>query len=108
MPKRPAIARGLALAGLLAVAVTALEPGAGHVLLMLAPALVAFALLASGRYVGEQRLARWARAHRARRRRPQRRLAAPVVRHRVVLPRGGRLIAAALAVRPPPAVLALA
>ncbi|EHN11221.1 hypothetical protein PAI11_19090 [Patulibacter medicamentivorans] len=84
------------------MAVGVLLPDAPTVLLTLAPALVAFALLASGRYVGEERLARAARAFRARRRRPARRLAAVGAAPRAVPPRGGRLIAASLAVRPPP------
>lgn len=66
----------------------------------LAPALVLALPLLAGRYVGERQLARLARARPPVRRpsdaprRPQ--------RPRAVLPRGPRLIGAALAVRPPP------
>jgi hypothetical protein len=79
------------------------------VLLALAPLLLFLATLVAGRYVGEERIAhlaaRW-RHPAARRRRVTllgRRPTAPVV-----LPRGGRLIAASLAHRGPPAVLAVA
>jgi hypothetical protein len=61
--------------------------------------------LLGGRYVGEERLVRLAR--RAPVRRPRPRSAAPPVGHRAVrraAPRGGLLIAASMAVRPPPAL----
>jgi hypothetical protein len=71
-------------------------------LLFLSPALVIALPLLAGRYVGEERLLAIARAlprprRRARRSRPACGLPAQV------LPRGGLLIATALAVRPPPA-----
>jgi hypothetical protein len=73
-------------------------------LLLAVPALVMFLPLLAGRYVGEDGLARLAARWRARRPRALascgRALRAPVV-----LPRGGRLIAAALAQRGPPASL---
>jgi hypothetical protein len=75
------------------------------VLLALAPLLLLLATLVCGRYVGEERIARLA----ARVRRPARQ--ARVARlgrgHAAgfVPPRGGRLIAASLAQRGPPAVL---
>jgi hypothetical protein len=77
------------------------------VLLLLLPAVVAFALLALRRYPGERLLER---ARRARAARPRRRLAlalatlptAPVA----VLPRGGALLAGRLAGRAPPGSVA--
>lgn len=76
-------------------------------ILIALPAFVVTLPLLAGRFVGEERIARLAAAYAARRRRPQR--AATTVaatgRPRRVLPRGGRLLAAALAVRPPPARL---
>ena len=90
------------LAALCALAVLApavAEPGLA---LALAPAFLLLAALAFGRFPGEQLIARFAVARRAvRRRRP------PVlVAHRRperAFRRAGRLIAFALAVRPPPA-----
>jgi hypothetical protein len=72
--------------------------------LLAVPALLLLLPLLAGRYVGEERLARLAGDALARRRR------SPVSigsrrRTRRVLPRGGRLIAAALAERGPPALL---
>jgi hypothetical protein len=67
-----------------------------------APALVLAFALVRGHYPGEDRLVRLARRPA---RRPLRRRSAPRPRHflaRRVMPRGGRLIAASLAVRPPP------
>ena len=60
--------------------------------------------LLAGRFVGEERIARAAaRIRRARRPRPAVAVA-PVtwLRGMTLIPRGGRLIARALAVRPPP------
>jgi hypothetical protein len=75
-------------------------------LLYAAPLLVVALPLIAGRYVGEERIARLAGAVR-RRRRPVARLSAPARarRARRAVPRGGRLIASSLAVRPPPAAL---
>ena len=75
--------------------------GAGE-LLHLMPLLVILLPLLGGRYVGEERLVllREAASRPARRRRPAR-LVLP--RAPLALPRGGRLIATSLAVRPPPA-----
>lgn len=75
------------------------------VLLALAPLLLLVASLLAGRYVGEERIAHLAArlrspARRGRVARAGRRQPAPVVP-----PRGGRLIAASLAQRGPPAVL---
>jgi hypothetical protein len=71
--------------------------------LLAAPVLVFALPLLAGRYVGEEQLARLAAAFLGARRRPAGTIA-PLARRRArPLPRGGRLIAAALAVRPPPA-----
>ncbi len=70
--------------------------------LLTAPVLVAFLPLLFGRYVGEERLARLAAAFAPARRRPAAALVPRVRRVVRVLPRGGRLIASALAERPPP------
>ena len=71
-------------------------------LLHLMPLLVILLPLLGGRYVGEERLALLAAAgsRPTRRLRPTR-LVLP--RAPLALPRGGRLIATSLAVRPPPA-----
>jgi hypothetical protein len=74
--------------------------------LFMAPALVMLLPLIAGRYPGEQRLARFVRAM------PAGRRAVPVTPARRpafgrLLPRGGRLLASAVAVRPPPASLAI-
>ncbi len=74
-------------------------------LLYAAPLLLALPLL-MGRYVGEELISRRARAVRTRRQAPPR-LSVPAVARRALLsvPRGGRLIADSLAVRPPPSLL---
>jgi hypothetical protein len=78
--------------------VTAWDTG----LLYLAPALVLCAPLFLGRYVGERRIAELAR--RVPRRRAQRACASlPLpAGHVRVMQRGGRLVASAMAKRPPP------
>ncbi len=86
---------------------TLLAALAGHteVLAYAAPLLVLLLPLLAGRFVGEERIARAAaRVRRARRPRPAV-AAEPVtwLRGMTLIPRGGRLIARALAVRPPPA-----
>jgi hypothetical protein len=75
--------------------------------LLAAPVLVFALPLLAGHYVGEERLARLAAAFLGSRRRPAVTIAPHVRRSERRLPRGGRLIAAALAVRPPPAALRL-
>jgi hypothetical protein len=81
--------------------VTGLDTG----LLLLSPALVLLLPLLAGRYLGEETLERLVA-----RRAPSRRRALPASsplprrRPRAVVSRGGRLIAAALAVRGPPPV----
>jgi hypothetical protein len=59
--------------------------------------------LLSGRYVGEEQILRLAAAFVAARRRPAPALSPTIGRTRLRLPRGGRLLAFSLAVRPPPA-----
>lgn len=87
----------------IAVALVAGGPDA----LLAAPSLICLVPLLLGRYIGEEKLgglARW--VERRRRPRPQAAVAAVAVRpSKSRLPRGGRLIAACLAVRPPPAAL---
>jgi hypothetical protein len=74
--------------------------------MFMAPALTLVFPLLAGRYVGEDRLLSLARAIPPQRREPRRR--APFLRgFEPLLARGGRLIGAALAVRPPPPVFAL-
>lgn len=72
-------------------------------LLLAVPALLFIVPLLAGRYIGEERLARLAAAFAPRPRRAARSLTATARRSPRALPRGGRLIAASLAVRPPPA-----
>ena len=86
----------LALASLTLVGVSA-------DLLLVVPVLVFALPLLAGRYVGEEQLARLVAAFQAVRRRPAGTIAPRSRRGASRLPRGGRLIAAALAVRPPPA-----
>ena len=74
------------------------------VLLALAPLVFLLLTLVAGRYVGEERIARLAARLQRRVPRAARRLA-PRPSPSPVLPRGGRLIAASLAQRGPPAVL---
>lgn len=87
---------------LLAEAAGVLAPA----LLYSAPLLLLMLPLLAGRYVGEERIARLAHVVRERRRGRAPRLAAPRTAPRAVpsVPRGGRLIASSLAVRPPPAL----
>jgi hypothetical protein len=90
------------LAGLTLALASLTLVGVHSDVLLAAPVLVFALPLLAGRYVGEEQLARLAAAFVAARRRPAAALV-PTARpalHR--LPRGGRLIAAALAVRPPP------
>jgi hypothetical protein len=79
-----------------------------HSDVLLAVPVLLFALpLMAGRYVGEERLARLAAAFVAARRRPAGSVRTTARRFPLAVPRGGRLIAASLAVRPPPAALRL-
>ncbi|MEA2284046.1 MAG: hypothetical protein QOJ21_89 [Solirubrobacteraceae bacterium] len=73
--------------------------------LLAAPALILLLPLLAGRYVGEDGLARLSALLAPVRRRPAAARATAPRRAPRVLPRGGRLIAAALAERGPPALL---
>ena len=95
---------------LLAVALAAfpaalLVPGMETGLLILSPAIFLLASLLSGHYVGERSLHRLAAAVRSRRPRRARSTDRPLPRPRALMPRGGRLVATSLAVRPPPLLL---
>jgi hypothetical protein len=95
----------LGLAALtLALAASTLVGVHSDVLLAVPVLLFALPLLA-GRYVGEERLARLAAGFVSIRDRADRSLPTTARRSPRALPRGGRLIAASLAVRPPPAAL---
>jgi hypothetical protein len=101
-PRDRRLLAGVAVLAMLALGV--LVHGAGPGALLAAPLLTLLAPLLVGRYLGEDHIERLAAA-RAPRRRPAvtRRLVAPALRApRVLLPRGGRLLATSLAVRPPP------
>ncbi len=76
-------------------------------LLYAAPLLLVALPLLAGRYLGEDRFVRLAQGARERRRRPVQRLSAPAGARWALraVPRGGRLIADSLAVRPPPVAL---
>jgi hypothetical protein len=96
---------GLAVMTLALASLTLL--GVHSDVLLAAPVLVFGLPLLAGRYVGEEQLARLAAVFRVARRRPAGSLAPRARRRAGVLPRGGRLIASALAVRPPPAAARL-
>ncbi|HEV7808727.1 MAG TPA: hypothetical protein VGO80_23180 [Solirubrobacteraceae bacterium] len=92
-----------ALAGLsLAIASLTLL-GVQSDVLLAAPVLVFVLPLLVGRYLGEEQLARLADAFVSRRPRRVAALVPTTRRGSQILPRGGHLIAASLAVRPPPA-----
>jgi hypothetical protein len=98
----------LGLAGLTLALASLTLVGVHSDVLLAAPVLVFGLPLLTGRYVGEEQLARLAAAFVAKR---CRRVAAlkPTAGHAPhILPRGGRLIATSLAVRPPPAAPRLA
>jgi hypothetical protein len=96
----------LSLAALsLALAVVQAIVGFDGDLLLAVPALLLFLPLLGGRYVGEEGIARLADHLATARVRPSAAHAGRVRRAPRVLPRGGRLIAAALAQRGPPALL---
>jgi hypothetical protein len=89
---------------LVAVLVAHFVAGMGEGIAMLAPALALFIPLLAGRYVGEQRIARFRTARTA----PAPRRRSAVCSHlarrapAALVPRGGLLLAASLATRPPP------
>ena len=90
-------------AALAAFAVALAVPGLETGILFLSPAIVVLALLCSGHYVGEEQLGRLCAAWQQRRPRRPRVARSPLTRRpRVLMPRGGRLVATSLAVRPPP------
>jgi hypothetical protein len=108
MSRRDRIAPFALAAFSLLLPVLVTEAGVSADLLLAAPALFLFLPLLAGRYVGEQRLRTLAVRHAAPVRAPSVARAIPRAA-RALLPRGGRLIAAALAERgPPPPVLLLA
>jgi hypothetical protein len=92
------------LAGLTLALASLTLVGVHSDVLLAAPVLVLALPLLAGRYVGEEQLARLAAAFVVARRRPGAALAPAVRRAPRRLPRGGHLIAASLAVRPPPAL----
>jgi hypothetical protein len=105
MPRRDQrILLGLAGLTLVFAAVQSLTGMSADVLLA-APALILLLPLLAGRYVGEEGLARLCALLAPLRRRPRRGALSPIRRAPRVLPRGGRLIATALAERGPPALL---
>jgi hypothetical protein len=73
-------------------------------LLYLAPALVLLALLVAGLYPGERALERVRLRWAPRRLRPARAMPRPGRPPVRLLPRGGRLLGASVAARPPPLV----
>lgn len=88
------------------VVVGMMSAGLDAGVLLATPSLLLVLPLLCGRYVGEDRIARIAARMRGSRSRPPRRgIPEPRTPRRPgpVLPRGGRLLATALAVRPPPA-----
>jgi hypothetical protein len=90
----------VAVIGVLAATAGTLGLDAGW--LHLAPVLVLLLPLLAGRYVGEERLVCLTGAFAARRGHPAQRRVAPL-RPRAFVPRGGLLLASALAERGPPA-----
>jgi hypothetical protein len=103
VPRRSCVRILLLAAALAAFAAALVVPGLETGVLFLSPAIVGLALLLDGRYVGEDQLGRLAAAWQRRRPRRERieRRRLPR-RPRAVMPRGGRLVATSLAVRPPP------
>jgi hypothetical protein len=104
-PSRPRwLALGLAavLASLAAALVT---PGAAQALGYLLPVLLLLACLGLKRYPGQRLLIGLADRRRSARRRTLAACRPRTSPPRALLPRGGRLLAAALAVRPPPAAV---
>jgi hypothetical protein len=108
MPVRRDLRPLLAVAVLgVAVALGETVTGLGTGLLLLSPALALLLPLLAGRYVGEDALERLAaRVGAPRRRRRPAPAPLPRRRPRATPVRGGRLLAAALAERGPPAVTA--
>src|SRR4051794_10408027 len=84
------------------VTVAAVLAGSVEGVLMLAPALLLAAALISGRYLGEETIAPVRRARPAPSARSRARLVATIRPPARMAPRGGLLLAASLATRPPP------
>lgn len=106
-PRDRRVLAGLALAAMLVLAL--LVRHAGTEALLAAPLLTLLAPLLAGRYVGEEQIGRLAAArtsagHTVAR---ARRTSAPLRAPGLLVPRGGRLLATSLAVRPPPALAQL-
>ena len=95
------------LAGLTLALAALTQAGVDSDVLMALPALLFVLPLMAGRYVGEERLARLAAACVPARRRATGSLLTTARRMPRALPRGGHLIAASLAVRPPPVLVRL-
>jgi fatty acid desaturase len=95
----PVVLLAVALAAFAAALVV---PGLETGVLFLSPAIVMLALLLGGHYVGETQLQRLAAAWQQRPRRARIQCDPLPCRPRAVMPRGGRLVATSLAVRPPP------
>ncbi len=93
------------LAALTFVVAVLAHAGVGGDVLLALPALLFALPLLAGRYVGEERLARLAAAFVPARSTRVAPLAPNARRSPRALPRGGRLIASSLAVRPPPVAL---
>jgi hypothetical protein len=104
MPRcRPWVPVVLLPVALAAFAAALVVPGLESGVLFLSPAIVMLALLLGGHYVGETQLQRLAAAWHQRRPRRDRVRRDPLPRRpRALMPRGGRLVATSLAVRPPP------
>ena len=99
----PRALTALRLSALIAVWMLGLQLlGVGDTLIYLAPALLILLPLVLGRYPGDSALARATERVRARRVRAGREMAPRRGSRARLLPRGGRLVGAALAVRGPP------
>jgi hypothetical protein len=93
---------------LLSMAASGLVPGLSGAVAYLAPALLLLVALAARRYPGERALLAFIERRHDARRLDDSHERARLCGSRVLLPRGGRLIATSLAVRPPPARLTVA
>jgi hypothetical protein len=102
MAARWLLLASVVLAILVGIAANGTPTGLGGALLYLLPPLLLLLALAMRRYPGERALLALMGRSRYRGRHPRVDGARPRLRPRVVVPRGGRLIASSLAVRPPP------
>jgi hypothetical protein len=87
---------------LLGLGASGAAPGLLDALPYLLPPLLLLGALVARRYPGEQTLLAWIAGSRHQRRRLDGARGVSGARPRAMLPRGGRLIASSLAVRPPP------